>query len=167
MRHIKSERLKKLEGELTDLEQWLRLGLVPKKDLDKHREEIKAVQSKIEEEKERLQFLKESGEAEEYITPKRPPATRGGGGYTEMPTIPDLDAAETGAGFTDGGFEMETDAMESGNSVIEEHEEPDEDAATNDQDDDDDKAEEDEESYFSDRNRWRRGGIIDPDADEW
>ena len=27
---------------------------------------------------------------------------------------------------------------------------------------------EDEESYFSDRNRWRRGrNIIDPDADEW
>lgn len=165
MRHIKSERLKKLEGELTDLEQWLKLGLVPKKDLDKHKEEIKSVQAKIEEEKERLQFLKESGEAEEYITPKRPPTTRGGG-YTEMPTIPDLDAAETGAGFTDAGFEMETDAMESGNSVIEEHDEE-EDAGSNAQDDDDDKADEDEESYFSDRNRWRRGGIIDPDADEW
>ena len=28
MRHIKSERLKKLESELQDLEQWLKLGLV-------------------------------------------------------------------------------------------------------------------------------------------
>ena len=39
MRHIKSERLKKLEVELTDLEQWLKLGLVPKKDVEKHKQE--------------------------------------------------------------------------------------------------------------------------------
>ena len=37
--NIKSERLKKLETELEDLEQWMQLGLVPKKDLDKHKEE--------------------------------------------------------------------------------------------------------------------------------
>ena len=30
---------------------------------------IEAVQAKIEEEKERLQFLKESGEVEEYVSP--------------------------------------------------------------------------------------------------
>lgn len=163
MRHIKSERLKKLEGELTDLEQWLKLGLVPKKDLDKHKEEIRAVHSKIEEEKERLQFLKESGEAEEYITPKRPAAR---GGYTEMPTIPDLDAAETAGGFTDAGFDMETDVIESETSVIEEHEENEEEPAStgHGEEEDDD---EDEESYFSDKNRWRRGGIIDPEANEW
>src|SRR5687767_3123212 len=98
MRHIKSERLKKLETELNDLEQWLKLGLVPKKDIEKHKEEITAVQAKIEEEKERLQFLKESGEAEEYITPKRPVARAG---YTEMPTIPDIDMPETGGGISD------------------------------------------------------------------
>ena len=40
MRHVKSERLKKLESELNDLEQWLKLGLVPKKDIEKHKEEI-------------------------------------------------------------------------------------------------------------------------------
>src|SRR6202011_3760734 len=97
MRHIKSERLKKLESELNDLEQWLKLGLVPKKDIEKHKEEIVAVRAKIEEEKERLHFLKESGEAEEYITPKRP-APRPG--YNEMPTIPDIDIGET-AGFGD------------------------------------------------------------------
>ena len=67
MKHIKSEKLKKLETELTDLEQWLKLGLVPKKDIDKHKDEILAVKHKIEEEKDRLQFLKESGEAEEYV----------------------------------------------------------------------------------------------------
>ena len=27
--------------------------------------------------------------------------------------------------------------------------------------------EEEDESYFSDRNRWRRGGIVDPDANDW
>ena len=48
--NIKSERLKKLEGELQDLEQWLKLGLVPKKDMEKHKEEIRLLQQKIDEE---------------------------------------------------------------------------------------------------------------------
>lgn len=164
MRHIKSERLKKLETELNDLEQWLKLGLVPKKDMEKHKEEIRAIQNKIEEEKERLQFLKESGEGEEYIAPKRQ-TTRGG--YTEMPTIPDLDVAETAVGFTDTGFDMETDAIESETSVIEEQEEHEEEGQTAHAEEEEEEANEDEESYFSDKNRWRRGGIIDPDADEW
>lgn len=157
MRHVKSERLKKLEGELNDLEQWLKLGLVPKKDIQKHKEEIVAVRAKIEEEKERLQFLKESGEAEEYITPKR---TASRAGYTELPTVPDIDIAET-AGVSEGGFDMETDAIDVESSVIEEREEGEEEQSAAEDD------EEDEESYFSDRNRWRRGGIIDPDADNW
>lgn len=156
MKHIKSERLKKLETELIDLEQWLKLGLVPKKDIDKHKEEIQAVRNKIEEEKERLQFLKESGEAEEYIAPKRP-TTRGG--YNEMPTIPDIDIGET-MGGTDTGFEMETDAIEVDNTVEEREEEEE----ANEQEEEE---EEEDESYFSDRNRWRRGGIIDPDANDW
>lgn len=157
MRHIKSERLKKLEIELSDLEQWLKLGLVPKKDIDKHKEEIRTVQAKIEEEKERLQFLKESGEGEEYVTPKRPTSRTG---YTEMPTIPDIDIGETTA-LADTGFDMETDAVDVESSVIEEREEGDEEAGQAEEE------EEEDESYFSDRNRWRRGGIIDPDADEW
>lgn len=163
MRHIKSERLKKLETELIDLEQWLKLGLVPKKDLEKHKEEISTIQAKIEEEKERLQFLKTSGEAEEYITPKRP-ATRAG--YTEMPSIPDIDIGESAGSISDTGFDMETDAMEVESSVIEEKEEADDEQTTN-SDDDDDEEEDDNESFFSDKNRWRRGGIIDPDADDW
>lgn len=154
MKHIKSERLKKLETELTDLEQWLKLGLVPKKDIDKHKEEIEGVKNKIEEEKERLQFLKESGEAEEYIAPKRP-TTRAG--YSEMPSMPDLDI-EDNMGSNDSGFDMETDAIEVENTEEE-------------RDDDDDvteqEGEEEDESYFSDRNRWRRGGIVDPDANDW
>lgn len=156
MKHIKSERLKKLETELNDLEQWLKLGLVPKKDIDKHKEEIAAAKSKIEEEKERLQFLKESGEAEEYITPKRP-ATRAG--YNEMPTIPDIDMGET-IGGSETGFDMETDAIEIDHTG-EEHGDDEEEDAT------EQEEEEEDESYFSDRNRWKRGGIVDPDANDW
>ena len=39
---MKSERLKKLEIELQDLQQWLKLGLVPKKDLEKHIRDLEA-----------------------------------------------------------------------------------------------------------------------------
>lgn len=152
MKHIKSERLKKLEAELNDLEQWLKLSLVPKKDIDKHKEEIATIRNKIEEEKERLQFLKESGEGEEYIAPKRP-ASRAG--YNEMPTIPDIDIGEA-AVANESNFEMETDAVEVDQTV----EERDEEEVV-------EQEEENDESYFSDRNRWRRGGIIDPDANDW
>jgi hypothetical protein len=159
MRHVKSERLKKLETELNDLEQWLKLGLVPKKDIPKHKDEIQTVLAKIEEEKERLQFLKESGEAEEYITPKRQPTRTG---YTDLPSVPDIDVAETAGGISEGGFDMETDAIDVDTSIIEEREDAEDEPTSSDKDE-----EEDEESYFSDRNRWRRGGIIDPDADAW
>lgn len=154
MKHIKSERLKKLESELNDLDQWLKLGLVPKKDVEKHKNEIAAIKEKIEEEKERLQFLKESGEAEEYITPKRP-ANRPG--YNEMPTIPDIDVGET-MGGTDTGFDMDTNAAE-GDQTVEER--------AGEEEEVEEEEEENDESYFSDRNRWRRGGIIDPDANDW
>jgi hypothetical protein len=157
MRHVKSERLKKLESELVDLQQWLKLGLVPKKDIEKHKEEILAIQAKVEEEKDRLQFLKESGEIEEYVTPKRP-TTRAG--YTEMPTIPDIDMTENGGGVSETGFEMETGVSE-GDDITGDGRED------NDEESKDEEAEDEEESYFSDRNRWKRGGIVDPDADDW
>lgn len=162
MRHIKSERLKKFETELNDLEQWLKLGLVPKKDIEKHKEEIKGVKSKIEEEKERLQFLKESGEAEEYIAPKRQAGARSG--FTDMPTIPDIDMGETQAGLTDTGFDMESE-VEAADTTFEENGDEEEGASTT--DGEKEEEEEEDESYFSDKNRWRRGGIVDPDADEW
>lgn len=157
MKHYKSERLKKLEAELNDLEQWLKLGLVPKRDIDKHKEEIQSIQAKIEEERERLQFLRESGEAEEYITPKKS-QTRAG--YTEMPTIPDVDMAETAIGtYNDSEYGSENHTASGDTSQADLTEEGDEELTLTD---------EDEESYFSDKNRWKRGGnIIDPDADEW
>jgi hypothetical protein len=153
--NIKSERLKKLESELQDLEQWLKLGLVPKKDLEKHREEIRALQDKIGEEKERLRFLKESGEMEEFSAPKRP------GSRTpvhEPQSLPDIDIAEEG--FTDAGLDMETEPFDvETTSTGEEGEEADEEAAA--------VEEEEDEDPFSDRNRWRRGVLEDPDANDW
>jgi len=161
MKHVKSERLKKLESELGDLEQWLKLGLVPKKDITKHKEEIEQIRLKIDEEKERLQFLRESGDVEEYTTPKKAQNRS----FTDMPSIPDIDMgdsingsesqfdSESSIGFESSSSERDDDSEE-GEGGEEEGEEEDEE-------------DEDEESYFSDRNRWRRGGIIDPDADEW
>lgn len=172
MKAIKSERLRKFETELHDLEEWLKLGLVPKKDLDKHKEEIRTLKAKISEERERLQFLKEGGEGEEFIVPKRQPAKAG---YNEMPTIPDIDVGESGSGITEGGFEMETYVTEETTAAedVEEEEfyhtkEADE-GGEGDEPviEEPEEEEEEEESYFSDRNRWRRGGIVDPDANEW
>ncbi len=152
MKHYKSERLKKLEVELNDLEQWLKLGLVPKRDINKHKEEIANIKAKIDEEKERLSFLKESGEGEEYTTPKRAPARAG---YTDMPTIPDIDAAETGMGGSgDTHFTIGTEAGTGESSIIEE------------KDDDEATATEEEDNTYFNPNRWREG-IVDPDADEW
>jgi hypothetical protein len=159
MKHIKDERLKKLEAELIDLDQWLKLGLVPKKDIDKHKQEIQVIKGKIGEEKERLQLLRESGEVEEYSAPKR---STNRPGYNEMPTIPDVDVGET-MGEAEASFEMETNALDIDQTIEERGEEEEE------------RGEEEEEttdeSYFSDRNRWRRGGIrggiIDPDANDW
>lgn len=157
--NIKSERLKKLETELEELEQWMNLRLVPKKDVDKHKEEIRSLKTKIEEEKERLRFMKESGEIEEYVTPKRSPARQA---YAEPHTLPDM---EMGDNMTDAGLDMETEAYDM-ETITEEETEGggggggEEGEATV-------LEEEDDEDPFSDRNRWKRGILEDPDADNW
>jgi len=166
---VKSERLRKLESELRDLEQWQELGLVPKKDLEHHQEEIRLLKERIEEERERLQFLKEGGEAEEFIVPKR---VAGKPGFSDVPTVPDMEVGgESGSGMTDSGFDMETYVTEDTTSVRDSEAEVlssvedisgVEEAALEDR-----TRTEEDESYFSDKNRWRRGGIRDPDADEW
>jgi len=154
--NIKSERLKKLESELYDLDQWLKLGLVPKKDLDKHKEEIRVLQNKIEEEKERLRFLKESGETEEFAVPKRPP--HGRQVFQEPHSLPDIDIGEEG--MTDLDLDMETDSFDIDSSTGEE---------TTEHGDDSDfiEEEEEEEDPFSDRNRWKRGILEDPESNDW
>ncbi|MBY0529046.1 MAG: hypothetical protein K2P51_02535 [Rhabdochlamydiaceae bacterium] len=155
--NMKSERLKKLESELQDLEQWLKLGLVPKKDMEKHREEIILLNDKIAEEKERLRFLKESGELEEFSLPKRP--AHGRQAVHEPHSLPDIDIADEG--LTDAGLDMETESfdVETTSSGEEGGEEGDDDATH--------VEEEEEEDPFSDRNRWRRGVLEDPDANDW
>ena len=70
---------------------------------------------------------------------------------------------ETATGLADTGFDMETEHDDAETSIIEERDEADEDKTS----DDEDEKEDDDDSYFSDKNRWRRGGIIDPDANEW
>lgn len=150
---MKSERLKKLESELADLEQWLSLGLVPKKELVKHKEEIGQIKEKIQEEKERLAFLKESGEGEEFIPPKRTVSKQT---YAEPQTLPDMDMAqepEVTMEMETEAFDMETSAEEEGGGGSYKEE------AT--------VIEDLEEDPFSDKNRWKRGVLEDLDADSW
>lgn len=149
---MKSERLKKLEAELADLDQWLTLGLVPKKEIEKHKEEMGQISSKIEEEKERLAFLKESGEAEEFVPPKRTPSKQA---YAEPQTLPEMDLG----GETEANMEMETDTFDMETATGEEKETKFKEEAT--------VIEDLEEDPFSDKNRWKRGVLEDPDVDSW
>ena len=153
---MKSERLKKLESELEDLEQWMSLGLVPKKDLEKHKEEIRGLKMRIHEEKDRLRFLKENGELEEYITPKRSPARQA---YAEPHTLPDMDGGEN---MTEAGLEMETEAYDMETATEEETE-----GGGGTEEEHTFTEEEEDEDPFSDRNRWKRGILEDPDRDSW
>jgi len=156
---MKSERLKKLEAELNDLEQWMKLGLVPKKELERHQEEIQNLKSRIEEEKERLQFLKESGDLEEYTAPRRSPAKTV---YPETPSMSDVEFGES----TEAALEMDTESLDL-ETTEEEREDRTHGGGGGGEEEVEEEEEEDEEDPFSDRNRWRRGGIIDPDATEW
>lgn len=158
--NLKSERLKKFEHELSDLEQWLRLGLVPKKDVIKHKEEIESVKKKIEDETNRLRFLKESGEMEEYVPPKRSARPA----YQEPQSMPEMAVvdAEEESVTENGSNEEETESFDTESSTEEEtttKETAIEDTHSQIYDEEDDP--------FSDKNRWKRGILEDPDADEW
>ena len=152
---IKSERLKKLEGEWNDLDQWLKLGLVPKKDLEKHKEEMRVLSDRIEEEKQRLRFLKESGESEEFALPKKP--AHGRQGFQDPHSLPDIDIGEEG--MTDLDIDMESESYDMETRSGEETAEHDEEGIT--------MEEEEEEDPFSDRNRWKRGILEDPESNDW
>ncbi|MCB1084734.1 MAG: hypothetical protein KDK60_01380 [Chlamydiia bacterium] len=151
---MKRERLKKLELELQDLEQWLNLGLVPKKDTERHQEEIASLKKRIDEEKNRLQSMKENGDGDEYSVPKRSAQQRSA--FQEPHTLPGVDMEE-GSGMTDNSMDNEsptTFETDGGTQTDDE-----EGTATTISDDDEDP--------FSDKNRWRRGILEDPDADSW
>jgi len=145
--NLKSERLKKLEAELNDLEKWLQLGLVPKKDIDKHKEEIKITKQKIDEEKERLRFIKETGETQDYIAPKKSAAKQV---YAEPQTLPDIDV----------GIDSDLDLEETETFEVDTDQEEVTEVGTF-------SEEEEEDDPFSDRNRWKRGILEDPDVDNW
>ena len=154
---MKSERLKKLETELEDLEQWMTLGLVPKKDTEKHKEEMNAIRAKIGEERERLRFMKENGD-DEYAIPKKNPARQP---YAEPSTLPDM---EIGENMTDAGLDMETENFDMETVTEEEGETG---SGTGTEEETTVVEEDDDEDPFSDRNRWKRGVLEDPDADNW
>lgn len=150
---MKSERLKKLELELQDLEQWLSLGLVPKKDIEKHQEEIEALKKRVEDEKNRLQSLKESGDAEEYSVPKRNAQQRAA--FQEPHTLPGIDVNDSPSMTESSADHDSPTAYETSGGTIADDDE----GATT--------ISEDDEDPFSDRNRWRRGILEDPDSDSW
>lgn len=145
---MKSERLKKLEAEFNDLEQWYKLGLVPKKDLEKHVSEMQSLKERIEEERDRLRHLKENGDGEEYTMPKRSASKQP---FQDNHTIPDIDIEETE--MEESSFEMESTTYTTEHTTYE-YDEPQDERTSYD--------EEDEDPY-SDKNRWRRGVLEDPD----
>lgn len=147
---MKSERLKKFESELVDLEQWLNLGLVPKKELEKHKQEIEQIKCKIQEEKERLAFLRESGDSEEFVSPKRSANKQS---YSEPQTMPDMNIGAD----TEVAMDMETETFDM-DTTTEENTTYKEEATV---------IEDLEEDPFSDKNRWKRGVLEDPDSDIW
>jgi hypothetical protein len=147
---IKSEKLKKLELELQDLQQWQKLGLVPKKDVEKHQNEIAYLQAKIEEEKERIRHVKESGEVEEYTAPKRSSQTKQV--YQDNDSIPEIEEDENES------FSFSSDSDELDASSLFGYEDTNEEGS---------EEEEDDEDPFSDKSRWKRGILEDPEADNW
>ena len=142
---MKSERLKKFELELQDLEDWLKLSLVPKKDLERHNREITLVKKKIQDEKNRLCNLEKTEQDLSYSIPRRNQSERQV--YQDSPTIPGVDDDSV---MTDAGFDLETESttIAEGITVLEEDED-------------------EQENPFSDRNRWKRGILEDPDSDNW
>ena len=107
----------------------------------------------------RLRFLKESGEVEEYSPPKR--AARAS--YQEPQSMPDMTVGDGAATETEGtGFDTETESFESETATGEETAEE-----TTKEEETSSQIYEDDEDPYSDKNRWRRGILHDPDADEW
>jgi len=149
---IKSERLKKLENELRDLENWLKLDLVPKRDIEKHKLEMKAIHAKIEEDNQRLRFLKENGDLEEYSAPKKSASKQ----VYEPQSMPDIGAGDE---MSDIGVDMESTTYEPDHTTLFDIEEGGEERGSQEYDTDDDP--------YSDRNRWRRANIVDPEQDNW
>jgi hypothetical protein len=152
----KSERLRKLESELEDLKKWLELGLVPKSDLKRHKDEIKEIEKKISEELERLEMIKQSGQGEEFVAPKRQSKMA----YSDTPTASDLDLGDDE--FEDDGFSYDTESSDMDQTTTTSFDTESASATS-----EDTATEEWEEDPFHEKNRWKRRDIVDPDADAW
>lgn len=152
----KSERLRKLESELEDLKKWLELGLVPKSDLKRHKDEIKEIEKKISEEIERLEIIKQSGQGEEFVAPKRQNKVA----YSDTPTASDLDLGEDE--FEEDGFTYETESSDMDQTTTASFDTESATATS-----EETSTEEWEEDPFHEKNRWKKRDIIDPDADVW
>ena len=155
----KSERLRKLEVELEDLQRWLKLGLVPRKDIERHEEEIAHLRARIDEERSRLQHLRDSGQSEEYVTPKRQNQRSP---YSDTPTMPDIDMMDEGGEMSETGFESTTETTDLDTSYTHD----DRDMETDRTDFEDARNSRDDIDPERERNRWKRG-FRDPDDDEW
>jgi len=151
--NIKSEKIKKLESELNDLQQWLKLGLVPKSEIEKHQSEIQSIQKRIDEEMQRLQILKESGDDEEFTLHKKSADKRPV--YQETATMSGFNTESNYSG--ENTYDIESDSFDTETSS------GDDDSEGGDKDLYDD----DEDDPFSDKNRWKRGVLEDPESDSW
>ncbi len=148
---MKSERLKKLENELKDLDHWLNLDLVPKSDLEKHKLEIETTKIKIADEKKRLLFLKENGDLEDLTMPKK----NQGKNLLEAQSIPDVNTNDMTQADT-----TVSDSFEPDHTTLFDVELGGQEKTTSDGEQEDDP--------FSEKNRWRRSlEISDPDSDDW
>ena len=148
---MKSERLKKLEKELKDLEHWLNLDLVPKSDIEKHKAEITTIKAKISEERQRLVFLKENGDLEDLTMPKK----NQGKNLLETQSIPDVNTNDMTQSDT-----TVSDSFEPDHTTLFDVELGGQEKTKSDNEQEDDP--------FSEKNRWRRSlEISDPDSDDW
>lgn len=146
----KTDRLRKLETELEDLKRWLDLGMVPKQDIKKHKDEIASIEAKIQDELDKIEYIKQNGQPEEFVTPKRQSNKLV---VNDGPSISDLDIG-------DDDYEE--------NSFLED-ESRDYDSQTSDSDTSSDDTSHDDydQDPFHEKNRWRKREIIDPDSDDW
>lgn len=147
----KSDRLKKYERELADLKQWLKLGLVPKKDRPRHEQEMAALEQKIEEEQQRSKAAKDSLEGDDYIAPKRQAPKPA---YGDNPTLSGINLADDQG--SESGFGLDSEATTLEESLYEHRDDT---ASGGDEYGDMDRA----RKYYD---RWE-SGFRDPDDDEW
>lgn len=150
---MKSEKLRKLEIELADLQKMFEHDLVPKKEREKYQVEIEGIRAKIEEEKQRLQYLKESGEVEDFIAPKRNKQNQG----YDPQSMPEIGVEED---HSEISYMDERSYEDDDPSTLFEDEEFEEGSEKGSQEYDEDP--------FSERNRWKRARMIqDPERDDW